>query len=1166
MIHLHCHSGMSYLDGYSTSKEIIDRAIEIGAKHVCISDHGNINVFPEAYKYANKKGINYLPAIEFYVVDDEDPKLNKRGEKRYHMIAIAKNWEGLQCIFRKATLANSQKFNKFPRLLMSQTYDFHDCFISSACSVGFIKKDNYRELAEKYIKAYRNDFYMEIIPVSYNITIKDYTKPDWDQEQLITNEIKRLSADMGENVIVNKDSITNEKTIKTIQIDGGRLVNERVIEIHKELGVQICLTQDSHFTRKEDAEAFEVLLCIQTRQKISTPREKRFFFGDDQIYMKDMKEMIESTRLLGYVPDEIIRTSILTTTIIAEQCNVIMPEFSFNFPTPYPEYEDEVIFKQKIKEGWKRLNISDKENVSVYLDRLKIEIDTIISLDLVRYFLIVEDVMRFCREVGIGTGCGRGSASGSLICLLLGITKRIDPIEHGLYFERFLNKARVSMADIDGDFESKRRGEVLEYLKEKYGIDKVAQIATYGYLSPKSAFRDVCSVYSIPSVDMNKLSKLIEAGVIKENGSIVETYSQEESFDHIQELIEFKERFPFIVDMALKLNGRVRNAGVNAAGVITSSIPLTDLGVIENRSSGFCIGWDKIVSEDTFKLLKLDILGLKTIDVIEGSLKLINELRELSITDDDLPFDNQMAIDEFAKGKTVTIFQFEGSNAQRLLKESGVGTLDNISAISAVNRPGALNAKDEDGVNITTHYVNRVNGSEEVKHFIPQFEYILKDTKSLMIFQEDMIRICVSIAGFSGVEADTFRKIVGKKLSKDEFEKHREKFVTGCISYSNITILEGNKIFDDIIEMAAYSFNKAHAVAYGMNSMMSMYLKVNFSLEYFCSCLTYAGKDDMIPGYIKDAKRYGVVVEYPDINNSEPTKFSIANGKIIAPLNAIKGVGDVAANLIKQVRDEVEFFTGFEHFEAALKERKLAGKVNKRVKDCLVKANTFKKLGYFIDDAEEEEENLRALLSLFSPIPSFKPRGGKTHEKQHLHDLFVEVGNCGAEKWSKQYDTVSPISYAKPNNMIIYNLSTWDSSMLQKDNTKWLVPNLMELTDTPRADWYVTTGVKCSFHGVVKDKIPKECRDKCRLDFLSKEIKIVRPRMILAMDSQIFSWLVGDSKIRFMESFGQIFYSGDFECYVIPCQSPQWVSFQDDARDSWNNEFVPLLKKCYKSA
>lgn len=1154
MIHLHNHSYYSLLDGLSSPEEMIKRAKELGQDAIAVTDHGSISALPEMIKYGKEHGVKPIIGCEFYVVHDDnfDEKdrakckkekkvLGKRGEKRLHFIAIARNWEGVKCIFRKLTLANQQKFNGRPRLLYSQLHDFNDCFISLACSISLLTRDDYEDITLDMKKAYGNYFYLEIIHASYD----------------------------GRNTKQKKEG--SEEYIP--YFDQAKLVNLRCLEMHEKHGIPLVATHDAHFATPDQARTFEVLLAIQTRAKMyeKTMNEggKRFFFGDDDIYIKSEIEMFRTLQQLEYIPDDVIRKAIKNTHVVADRCEIIMPEFSFNLPKPYENEDDDAIFEKKIKEGFFKHGFHNAQNSDEYKERISHEVRVIKKLNLVRYFLIVEDLMRFCRQEGIGVGSARGSAGGSLVALCMGITRRIDPIKYGLYFERFLNEDRVSMADIDMDISSSRRDEVIQYLRDKYGQDRVAQIATYGYLSAKSAFRDVCSAYGFQSGETNRLSKLIEDGFIEEDGKKVGKYDRRESFDHVPELMAFKARNPELVEIILMLDGRVRNAGIHAAGVITSSIPLEDLGVIETRTGGECICWDKKISEDTFYLLKLDCLGLKTVDVNTKACDLItmnhinwvkNSVKKNHFTTDDIPLDDPKAEQLFADGDSVAIFQFEGGNARRQLKDGQRGNLEACAAITAVNRPGALNAKDDQGVNITTHYLKRLNGSEEPEFFIPQFKEVLNETYGLMIYQEDMMRICTDIAGFSGSEADTFRKIVGKKLSKEEFEKHRDEFVNGCIEHSGITKEQGDKIFDDILEMAAYSFNKSHSVGYAILSMESAWLKTYFPVEFFCAVLTYAGKEDKFQEYIRDAHRHNAEVLYPDINRSDSKDFIIYDGKIVAPLNSIKGVGDVAADHILNARNSTTMgaFRDHEHFLETLNKLKLNGKVNKKIKDVLYRANTFKEIGHFVEDKKERRDNLRELLGLFSPTPSINFKSGRDHDKKEYQELMTTVMKCN--RGAGHGKLVKPIMFSRPSVLVVTDLSKQDVELLQHDNTKWFQPHLMNRLGVPRSSVAFTSPLKCSFYNVEKQEIPQECKTMCSREFLKREIEIVRPRLIINCVGWLTQWMIDDPKAKFQEVFGNIYFSGKFDAYVINAPSPQWVSYDNAIRDRYNKEIMPLLE------
>jgi len=856
-INLHLHTDIgSNLDGMSTVEEVFKRASELGQKAVSVSDHGSTAALPYMLKYGEKYNIKPILACEFYIVMDDgsDEKVGKRGEDRLHFLATARNWEGCKSIFKKLTIANKQFFNGRPRLFFSQLFDFEDCFISLACAISMLKLPHYDSIAKKFLDAYGNYFYLELINASF--PMKD----------------KRPKKDILKDPIVMPDQ--------------AKLVNTRCVEMHKKYGIPLIATVDSHFTYPEDAEAFEVMLAIQTRAKMTdktfSEGGRRFFFGDGNIYMKDGKEVYDDLMKLGYLDSDIVKKAISNTNIVADRCMIDIPEFTLNLPKPY-EGDDYEIFKRKIKEGFYSLGLDKKKNTKEYMDRITHEVKAIKEVGFIRYFLIMTDVMEYCRKEGIATGSCRGSAGASVVLLCLGVIRRIDAIEHNLMFSRFINIERVSFPDIDSDFSSVDRHKIVKYLTKKYGEDKVCGISTYTYFSAKNAFRDVCSAYGFPSKETNMLSKLINDGVVKDGDKVVENYTRIESFDHIPELKKFKRDHPKLFKIIKSIDGRVRGAGQHAAGLICSSIPLEDFGPIVHRKGGFCTPYDKKVSEDVFCMLKLDALGLKTVDVASSACKLISKKIGKEFTTDDIPLDDLETENMIAEGDTVAIFQFEGGSARRSLKDCKSGTLKTCAGISSAIRPGVIAAKDENGVSATTHYIKKLNGSEEPSYYIPQFEKILGETKGELLFQEQVMQTCSLVAGFTESEADTMRRMIGKKATREQFETLRAQFVDGCTNHSNIQVEKSNHIFDNFVESSSYLFNASHAYGYAILSMESAWLKKHHATEFFCGVLSFAGKEDKFQEYIRDANRHGVEVCYPNINTSDASHFTIHNGKIMAP-------------------------------------------------------------------------------------------------------------------------------------------------------------------------------------------------------------------------------------------------------------------------------------------
>lgn len=1119
-VHLHNHSMYSYLDAISTPKELIERAKELDMPAISINDHASINALPEMLKHGKKNNIKAIIGVEFYVVFRDDPFLNKKNETRYHLNVMAKNWEGVKVLFKKLTLANKQKYYR-PRLYDDQIFDFGDnVIISTACAISMLMRDDYKDIAKKFKETYKDNFFLEIIPVSFKV------KDKRDRKKIKDNPIEMP--------------------------DQAKIMNLRVIGLCKLYNINLVCTMDTHYCYPEHRLAHEVSLCISTRDKISKSRDERFYF--DGAGVNDGNYVFNEFKKLKYIDDETIKLGIKNTVIVSNKCEeIVMPEFTFNLPKPY-KGDDYKIFKKKVNDGFVKFGYSKKENVDEYKKRILHEVGVIKELNLIRYFLIVEDIVRFCNENNISTGYSRGSCGSSLIASCLGITKRIDPIKEGLLFERFLNKSRASQADIDQDIGSERFQEVIDYLYSKYGEDKVAPIGAFTKLSPKNAFRDVCSVYEIPHKITNKLSKLVEEGNIKENGKLVGNYSRMESFDHVDELIKFKKENKHIIKIVEVLNGRTRQATRHACGWIISSVPIDDVGVIECRKNNeFCLNWDKDISEYTFCLLKLDLLKLQTASITDYACELVRNKYKNNLYPDNIPLDDKKTENLIASGDTIGVFQLESALARKFLKDSKKGTINNCSNVSAANRPGPLGAILDEGKSASQHYIDRVSGKEKTTHFIPQYEEILKESNSIMLFQEQLMAITSKIAGFTNLQSDTFRKLVAKKKGKSEFEAHRVEFTDGCIRHSGLSLETANAIFDSFLSCVRYLFCKAHSYAYAIHSFSGAYLKAHYPIEFYCSNFTFSD-NEKTKKYIIDAKKHNIKIKTPDINLSDATKWTIVDDELIAPLNCIKYVGDKAANSIIKIRKQLVKFITIDEFNRSL-DLNPGHNVNKRCMAGLYYSDVFKSINHYERDLKKLAEKQIEYLDIFSPMPYIDLNEVKEASIELYNKALEPIIDC-----ENDYGYIDPIRKGNPSVVIVVELSKFEKQILEKN--KWFIQHISKKLNISESKLYITAPIKCDYFGIDKKQIPDQCWDKGK-EILKNEIISLNPNMVINCSSKVSSWFA--PKGKFMQSFGEITYSSFIDCYYINMPSPAWMAYKQNIKEEYINKILPLFDKIIKN-
>jgi len=1070
MIQLHLHSHYSVLDGLGTVEQIVQKAVEHKAPAVAITDHASITAMPELLKEAEKAGIKGIVGCEFYVVDTAEKPPKGQKERRYHLNVLAKSWAGVESIMSQLSLANQQFYYR-PRITFEQALDFHDCIVMTACSGGALWHDNYKAIFGKLADKYGSDLYLEIMP--HNILIDDSGG----------------------------------------QINMQRVVNERAIALSQQFGNKLVATNDAHYVNHEDAYTHEILLAIQSGKKWNDP--KRWTFAGDGFYMRSVAEMVNAFRAnCPYINDKIIGEAIAATLEIADKCDIKMPKFDVHLPSIHPD--DDAAFTKFISEGWASIltpTLTSAEQAQKYLERLKYEIGVIKKLGFVKYFLMVDDIIRYARSIGIMVGPARGSAAGSLICYLMGITQ-VDPLVHGLIFERFLNPERIDLPDIDVDFQDDRREEVFEYIRTKYGYEYTANINTVGMLSMSSAFRDVARTFGIDNFKINHLSKQIEDA---------------DSFDSVPDLVKFRKANKDnanIVEQAKKLVGTIRQQGVHACGYIVSSHKLKNVSVIEKRKGVNVVNWDMRLCE-SFGLLKVDVLSLSTLTILSKAAKLIKEQHSVDIDFPKIPLDDKKTLDAFSRGEGIGVFQFENAGMQALLKALKANTFETITDTTALFRPGSLESGE------TEKYAQVTQGHRYEEYVCEQIRPILEPTKGVMVYQEQIMAIFVELGGFTWAEADKMRKIVSKSLGKEQFNKNKAHFVQGCKT-NGIDEFISETLFSKMAEFAAYSFNKSHAVAYTMISFWTMYIKVRYPVEFFAANLTHSSGDN-VTEIVKDAKRLGVTIKNPDINLSteEYTISDYEKKTIVAPIGIIKGVGDKCVESVLKGRAD-KVFMSLEDFRERVEKRTC----NIRHFGILKRAGAFESLGWREPDPEMREKNFAELLPIHDSVPTMDKTSHKL-EMDMINHHYKDIQFCSKED---QRRVMMPQTGAKPFIVVVNNPVKGELEHLTNKGTKYFLTEVKKYGLNP-SNFYYTSPVKC-FHAK-GTKPTKECQGKCA-DFLKREIQIVNPKLIICFATDILGMFIGGRKPTMGKLNGQITYNKEYDCYVLFSYSPQYAYFSEE--------------------
>jgi DNA polymerase III subunit alpha len=880
-VHLHCHTDYSLLDGACEISQLMDLVAEQKMPAVAMTDHGNLFGAVEFYNNAKEKGIHPVIGCEVYVAQQGHSV--KSDSNRYnHLVLLCENQEGYRNLIQLVSTGYLDGFYYKPRIdkdLLSR--HSKGLIAMSACLRGDV---NETLLADRY------------------------------------DEAKRMSYEYSD--LFGKKNFFLEIQDHGLEPDARLL--PLVNRLSSETGIPLVATNDSHYLRKEDARAHEILLCIQTGKTMSDPNRMRF--EHPVFYLKSRAEMMT---LFGEVEAALDRT-----WDIAQRCQVKLEKVAEPFPKfPIPEgHGTDSYFEYIARQGFEKRRIrleglaakgQLKHDLAEYAERLDREIKMIQQMKFSGYFLIVWDFIRFAKQRGIPVGPGRGSATGSLVSYAMEITD-IDPLEYSLIFERFLNPERISMPDIDIDFCTRGRGEVIQYVTEKYGREQVAQIITFGTLAARAAIKDVGRVLDVSYADVDRITKLIPTQPL--NIKLKDARKMEPQID---ELAAKDPRIKEILDVAQRLEGVARNASVHAAGVVISPAPLRELLPLYKTNKDEIVTQYDMVGLEKLDFLKMDFLGLTTLTIIADALKLIERHRGVTLRVEDLPLDDPKTYQEiFSKGYTSGIFQFESAGMRDILRRYQPDRLDDLIALNALYRPGPMDMIDD--------FIERKHGRMEVVYDLPELKDILEESFGVIVYQEQVMRISNRLAGFSLGEADLLRKAMGKKKA-EEMAKQRERFMAGAKAKGHPQ-RKLEKIFDQMAKFAGYGFNKSHSAAYSYLAFIVAYLKAHYPLEFMSAVLTSeTGNTDKVVKYIYECREMGIKVLPPDVNTSEFTFTPVTTGDaqgIRFGLGAIKNVGQSAVESIEKARESGGLFGSLYDFC----ERVDLGAVNRRMIESLIKA------------------------------------------------------------------------------------------------------------------------------------------------------------------------------------------------------------------------------------
>jgi DNA polymerase-3 subunit alpha len=872
-IHLHNHTEYSLLDGACRIKDLVARAHQLDMPAVAITDHGVLYGVMDFYRESLKCGIKPIIGCEVYVAArsrlDKEVSLDAN---QYHLVLLCRDENGYRNLVQMVTKAYLEGFYYKPRVDHELLQQYSEGLIAlSGCVAGEIpqlilskQQEQALQMALQYQSWFGQDnFYLEL---------QNHGMPE---EQV---------------------------------------VNEGLCLISQQTGIPLVATNDAHYLERKDAAVHDVLLCIQTGAVVTD--EKRLRFPGSEFYFKTGAEM---AALFPEYPE-----ALANTVSIARRCNL---DFQFgSFHLPYYNVPDglspEAYLTALSRERFKQRYPSP---TSQAVERLEYEIKIINEMGFAPYFLIVQDLVNWARNNKVPVGPGRGSAAGSLVSYVLGITS-IDPLAYDLLFERFLNPERVSMPDIDIDFCFEKRDQVIAYIVEKYGVDKVAQIITFGTMAARAAIRDVGRVLNIPYAEVDRIAKMVpaELGVTIEralevSADLVKAYQTDYNTQRV-------------LDMAKAIEGMPRHASIHAAGVVIGKESLSRLLPLQKTPEGHIVTQFPKETVEDIGLLKMDILGLRTLTVIDRAVEIIKRTRNVIVDIENLPLDDPLVYELLSKGDTIGVFQLESDGLRRILKDLAPSRFQELIAVIALYRPGPL------GSGMVEDFINCKHGRQESQYADFRLEDILKETYGVILYQEQVMRIASDLADFSMGEADVLRRAMGKK-KPEELKAQRDKFIAGA-GRKHIKAQVAQHLFDLMESFAGYGFNKSHSAAYALISYQTAYLKVHYPVEYMCAFLTsIIDNQDKVVYYLRECQRMGIKVLPPDINQSFDN-FTVTGGRIRFGLGAIKNVGINAVKSMVKVRKAQPFSSLFDFCK-----RVDLTQINKRMLENLIVAGCFDSIG-----------------------------------------------------------------------------------------------------------------------------------------------------------------------------------------------------------------------------
>jgi len=841
--HLHIHDHFSYLDGYGKPEQYIERALSLGQKYLAQTNHGNVDGAIKFQKACLEANITPIIGCEAYIVPDHKKKT--KGEKRGHVLLLPYSKDGWRNLLQLLTLANTDGFYYKPRIdyKMLQAYG-EGLIISSACVSSFLHLEGGINFLESLIDLYPDCIYLEVMPHIHPLQVK---------------------------------------------------TNTLCYKLSKKYGLPLVATHDCHYVEPQHEKVQEVLLAIQRKAKWNDPNRWRFDFTG--LYLTSYEEMCQLFEKQKCLPKQVWQKALRTTTEIAERCSTFkIKQLKVSLPrVPGIKEDERDALKSLCYEGLKKKIGKDHPSIEEYKQRLEEELNVIIGLGFARYFLIVWELVQWCKQNDIMVGPGRGSVGGSLVAYLLGITM-VDPLQFGLLFSRFISPARIDLPDIDLDFEDIKRHLVKQHLEELYGEECVAGVSTFMALKGKGALRDVSRVFDVPLADVNAAANAI---IVRSGGDMRANFTIQDAFEIFEDGRRFMRKYPEVAKIAMSLEGQIRGVGQHAAAVVVSKESLHKgrraclrIGKGNSLGSELLVNWDKHDAEYV-GLMKMDLLGLNALTVLSSTRKLIKKIHSKDIVYEEIPLDDERVLEQFSQGNTVGCFQFGSLGLRKICAEIGVDNFETLVAINALYRPGPLRA------GMATEYALRKRGEKKWEYLHPFMEDLTKETYGIVLYQEQVMRFMYDLAGLGWKTADTVRKVMSKSQGVAQFQKFREMFVEGCLERKTLDAETAGKVWDELATFGSYGFNKSHSVEYTMIAYWDMWLKVYYPAEFLACSLSYgsmAKKEDLV----EEAQRLGLQVMLPKVGISKSTEWTVKDKCLYIPFIEVKGIGPKIAKKLDE--------------------------------------------------------------------------------------------------------------------------------------------------------------------------------------------------------------------------------------------------------------------------